>query len=98
PETAQGQRVSRLTFDPEIELTVNKLPGDVNQLDGVLILLIDKTGAAIDCAVKQYQDNTPLPEKICAYKSEIVQDIKLDKAGSPVQYVIEMRVRLKLTG
>lgn len=97
PGTAQGYRVSTIMSDPEIELTVNKLPvSGVNQLDGFLTLLIDKTGAAIDCAVNKEPNKTTLPETICAYKTKIVQDIKLNNADTPIEYVIEIRVRLKL--
>ncbi|MDE1916166.1 MAG: hypothetical protein KGJ57_01350 [Sphingomonadales bacterium] len=92
PGTPEGDRVMRSRPAPQLDLQVNRLPEGKASMSGSLLLDIDETGKARDCAVRSAQAG--FPTSLCNRLDLLAQPVQLDRAGQPVAYITKLRVRL----
>jgi hypothetical protein len=93
PDTPQGATVMRTQPLPDMDLRVSGLPDGKKQISGDLLLDIDETGQATDCALAA-DNKEPGLLSLCSSLALFKLGVEHDVAGKPVRYVTHLRVRL----
>jgi len=92
PLTPEGEMVMRSRVAPQLDLQVDALPQGKTTMKGALLLDIDETGKARDCAVHSVEPG--FPTSLCDNLDLLGQPVQHDQAGQAVGYITKLRVRL----
>ena len=93
PDTFEGSRVAKLTQKPDVELSVNHLPGNAKSADVRIALAINEAGSVSDCGADYREKQAALVAVACSDPARF-GTYPLRNAGGPAQpYVTQLKVR-----
>ena len=94
PDTPVGAQICAMSQQPDLELTVNHLPGHGRAADVRLVLAVDEHGTVTDCGADKLEKQAVLVNTVCQDRSLLRREARTDLDGHPIAYVTTMKVRL----
>ena len=92
PGNAQATEVEETVQRPDVELTVNRLPGGVQSYDIKIVLVVDSSGKIASCRAEQSAD-PQFASVACTQLAALSLPAGTGPKGEPVPYVTEAKVR-----
>ena len=92
PGNAQATEVEETVERPDVELTVNRLPGGVQSYDIKIVLVVDSSGKIASCRAEQSAD-PQFASVACTQLAALSLPAGTGPKGEPVPYVTEAKVR-----
>jgi hypothetical protein len=94
PQFPDGARIQDMRQQPEIELTIPKLPQGATSDNVRVALAIDQSGKIVGCEAGKRERDEKLAAIVCKDKARLGLRPLSNAAGQPIAYITQAIVRV----